>query len=487
MLIVEGEDFVFEQISVVEGEGIVLQDRAVWQGGVTASYSDETGDFVLETELVKAVFDGPNVSRLEAGPEVTMTGYGGRARFECANVEIDFPTVDSETDEYSGLCTDVHGYYLAEAYQLGLEGETQYEVNFTASVARLSPGEAVLESPTISLGDLESPDIAISSGGIRFVIGPDPETGDRIVLAARAENVILSVFGIKFEVIPFAVWHGFVTHDEPGWEISFPGIGWEGEEYLRIDQRIAYNFEMDSFDWGPRMVFRIDSFPFDRTYPEIIVDGGWEDIYASVRTGYRREEDRNSDPVPVRAEPEVTVGMYPVDISDTGLVLHASTFWGHMRDMQSGPDLDRWGYRAGLVHRDILLGEFSLGTQVVFEDLFYEDGNNYSTLDGQVRLRYVDPPKWGATITYHRIYDWGLTPFRFDFPQAREELGLRQQSRFSRRWGGGLDWAWDFNEDEFDRQECHLTYIFDSFQVSVGWDFTDDEIIAEVALPGSLK
>ena len=132
ILLVEGEDFVFEQVSVVKGEEIVLQDRAAWRGGVSTSYSDESGDFLLETEHVEAVFEGPNVARLEAGPQVTMTGYGGRARFECANVLIDFPTPDGDAEGYSGICTDVHGYYLAEAYQLGLEGETQYEVNFTA-------------------------------------------------------------------------------------------------------------------------------------------------------------------------------------------------------------------------------------------------------------------------------------------------------------------------------------------------------------------
>jgi hypothetical protein len=487
VLTVQGEDFVFEQISVVQGEEIVLQDRAAWHGGVTASYSDETGQFALETEHVEAIFDGPNVTRLEAGPQVVMTGYGGRARFECTNVHIDFPTADGEANEYRGICTDVAGYYLADSYQLGLEGNRQYQVNFTASVARLSPGEAVLESPTISLGDLEDPDLAISSEDIRFIIGPDPETGDRIVLGARAENVTLSVFGIKFEVIPFPVWRGFVSRDEPGWEISLPGIGWEGDEYLRIDQRIAYNFEMGSFDQGPRLVFRINSFPFDRTYPEVMADCGWEDVYADVRVGYRREEDRNGDPVPVRAEPEITVGMNPVNLGDTGLSFRASTFWGHLRDMQSGPDLDRWGYGASLVQKDIPLDGFSLGTRVDFEDIYYRDGNNYSTLDGRVHLRYVDPPRWGATLTYSRIYDWGLTPFRFDLPRAREELGLRQQTRFSERWGAGFDWAWDFNDDEFERQECHLTYIFDSFQVSVGWDFTDDEVMAEVALPGSLK
>jgi hypothetical protein len=165
----------------------------------------------------------------------------------------------------------------------------------------------------------------------------------------------------------------------------------------------------------------------------------------------------------------------------------ASTFWGHLRDMQNGVDFDRWGYSARLDHPGVSLGRFKLSTSMEFSDLYYEDGNNYRLLDGLVRLRYVDPPRWGASLTYRRIHDWGATPFTFDIPRTTEEIGLREQTRFSRRWGGGFDWAWDLVEDEFERQQCHLTYIFDSFQVSLGWDFADDTARAEVALPGSLK
>ena len=133
------------------------------------------------------------------------------------------------------------------------------------------------------------------------------------------------------------------------------------------------------------------------------------------------------------------------------------------------------------------MGEFNLNGVLLFDDSFYDNGDNYRTLEGRCRLRYVDAPRWGASLTYRKILVWGDTPFRFDEPQVREEIGLRELTRFSRRWGAGFDWAWDLWDDEFERQECFVTYIFDSFQVSFGWDFANGTARAELALPGSLR
>jgi len=155
--------------------------------------------------------------------------------------------------------------------------------------------------------------------------------------------------------------------------------------------------------------------------------------------------------------------------------------------MGYGLDLDRWGYRTVLDHRGLPLGDLRLSGRLDFKDLYYQGGGSYSVLDGRVRLRYVDPPHWGASLTYRRIVEWGLPEFRFDVPQVIEEIGLREQTRLCRRWGAGFDWAWDLARDEYERQECHLTYIFDSFQVSLGWDFAGETAKVQFALPGSLR
>ncbi len=486
-LIIEGENFTFEQVvSTVDGEEIILE-HAIWDGRVTAHLSTVDGDILLETGHIEVVFEGENVTSLIAGPEVMFTGLDGRALFECVDVLIDFPTSVAGDETYSGICHDVHGYYLADAYQLGLEGDDQYEVNFTADTVRLGRDEAILESPCLSLGNLDNPDVAISSGDINLRIGTHPDTGERDLLGARLSNLSVSFFGNRLNVLPFPVWRGFVPSHEPGFRTSLPSIGWEGSEGPRIDFAPVYTFNMQSVDVGPRIIFRMDTFPFARSYPEIIADVEKDNLYFETRTGYRREEDSAGDPVPTRAEPEITFGLRRIPVGDTKFGIRASAFWGHLRDMRDGPDLDRWGWRARLDHGGIPVGDFKLSGSLEYSDLNYELGSNYRILDGRVRLRYVDPPHWGASLTYRRVRDWGLTPFLFDKPQVVEELGLREQSRFSRRWGAGFNWAWDFASDEFERQECHLTYILDSFQVSLGWDFANESIKVYFALPGDLK
>ena len=486
-LTIQGDNFTFEQvISTVEGEEVV-QERATWEGDVTATFTSDLGDIVLETEHIEAVFVGPDVSRLEAGPQVLFTGINGRATFECSDVQIDFPTSVAGQDIYSGICRDVHGYYLAYAQELGLEGDDQYEVNFIADAARLSGDEAVLEYPYLSLGNLEKPDMAIRSREIRLFIGLHPVSGDREVLEARLANMSVSIFGNRLNVLPFPIRRGFLGTHEPGWNIRLPRFGWEGDQGLRIDMDPAYSFQLKGFDDGPRLALRMDTFPFDRTYPEIIATAEKDGFVFTARAGYQREEDPSGDPVPTRAEPEIAVGIDRIPLGDAGFGIRGTTFWGHMRDMQSGLDLDRWGWQGILDHKGVDIGDLKLIGQVELNDFYYGQGDGYRTMEGRLRLRYVDPPHWGTSLTYRRVYEWGLPAFSFDVPQYVEEIGLREQSRFSRRWGAGFNWAWDFGQDEFRTQDCHLTYILDSFQVSLGWDFAGGTIRLQMGLPGSLQ
>jgi hypothetical protein len=486
-LIVEGEDFVFEQVlSTVEGEQ-VIEERAIWDGGVTARFIAGESEFTLDTDHVEVLFDGADVTRLEAGPKVIFTAMEGKARFECADVFIDFPTVADGMRFYSGVCRDVYGYYLAEAYELGLEGDEQYKVNFTADTALLGPDTATLESPALSLGDIDNPELAIRSRGMDFIIGEHPETGARELLAVRLANLVIDLYGNRVELMPFPLWHSFVDRHEPGLNIRFPMMGWEEDEYLRIDFRPSYDFNEESLDDGPRFTLRLDTFPFARTYPEIIGYARLGEFFVEGRTGYRREEDSEYEPVPTRAEPEFITGIRRIPLNDSGFGFHAEAFWGHLRDMRDGPDLDRWGYRASIDHTGIPIGPFTLKGMVEVVDYYYQGGSNYTVLDGVAHLRYVDPPHWGISFIYEKTHDWGESPFVFDVPQVIEELGVREQSRFSRRWGAGFDWAWDFADDEFERQECHLTYILDSFQVSCGWDFANETVRIRLDLPGSLR
>lgn len=484
---IEGETFTFEQLSTVVGEDIVITEHAMWDGGVVAILESEYDTVTLETGHINVVFDGENVKRLEAGPQVKFMGYHGRAVFECADVVIDFPTSEEDGNVYSGVCTNLHGYFLAYASELGLEGDDSYEINFTASSATLGPDSAVLTAPRLSLGDINKPEFAVGAKEIEVIIGEHPETGERTPLAARIDYFAVQIFGNRLNILPFPIWRKLVSVPEPGLMVRIPKIGYEGGQGPYFDFAPAYNFMLPGLGDTPSIIFRANIFPFDRTYPEIRALVERDDLFAEVRGGYRREETSEGDPVATRAEPEFTVGHRWIPLNDNSLGLRLSASYGHIRDMtNSGPDLDRFGWNARLEHRGIPVGDFTLRGFLDLNDFYYDNDENYQSLEGGVSLRYVDPPSWGSTLYYRTIYEWGTTPFAFDIPKTVEEVGLREQSRFSRRWGGGFDWSWNLDEDDFQRQECHLTYIFDSFQVSTGWDFADNAVRVYFALPGDL-
>jgi hypothetical protein len=379
------------------------------------------------------------------------------------------------------------GSYRATAAELGLEGDQVYQVNFTAETAELTPDQAILNEPELSLGNLDHPDLAIRTRQLSAQIGVNSVTGQRGVLGVRVVNGSLSIFGLGLHLLQFPYYRGFVKIPEPGMAIPLPRVGWESDQGPYVDQSVYYNFLLSSFNEGPWLRFRVNTFPFDRTYPEISLGGKWNDLNFDLRTGYRREEDRDGDPVPTLADPELSVSPDPVALGDSGVMLRGRAFAGHLRDIGYDVETTRLGYEAALLYSIAFSDNAHLSSRVDWTDLYYGTSDNYQVLGGTVGFRYAEPPHWGATLSYTRTMDWGVTPFRFDTPKIREEIGLREQTRLDRRWGAGFDFAWDLDRDEFRNQELHATYIFDSFQVSVGWDLADQGLKIEFALPGSLK
>ncbi len=483
MLSVQGDEFIFEQAyEEIEGE-LVLRERALWDGNVTASF----GDILIETGHIEALFDGEQVSRLEAGPEVIVTGMDGKARFECHDMVIDFPKSEEEVGVYSGVCTDVRGSYIVSPADFGYGISETYEVNFTADIMWLGTDSAILKRPCLSLGDLDNPDLAFDSREINFDVGTHPLTGNREILRAATSNVSVTIFGNRINLVPFPLRRSFLRITEPGFTFPLPEIGVEKDAGFHIAQSVAYDFVLDTFEVGPQLIFELDLFPWDRSYPELRLEGDLGDYSGEIRTGYRREENWDGYTVPTRAEPEITIRRDMAQVGDSRFGFQLSGFWGHLRDMTTGTDLDRWGYSAIIEHSGIRFDDFSLTGSLAYLDKFYERGHNYATLESGLRLRYMDSPNWGVTLTYSYLSDWGRTPFRFDIPGVREVIGLRQQTRISRRWGAGIDWAWDLIKDDFEHQEYHMTYILDSFQVSLGWDTRDKTASIFFGLPGSLK
>ena len=482
-LTVQGDDFIFEQIYVdIDGEQ-VLQERAIWDGNVIAEFQDVK----LETEHIEALFDGDQVSMLEAGPQVVVTGFGGKAHFECSDMVIDFPTSEADAGIYTGFCNNVRGSVTASPADFGYEITDVYEINFVADTAELGPETAILSRPILSLGNIDDPDFALLSRSIQLDIGTHPGTDTRVILKLEAETLSISVFGNRLNLVPFPLRRSFQRTTEPGFTYPFPAMGIESDAGFHIQPAVAYDFVLDSFEMGPQLIFALDFFPADRSYPELRLEGEAGGLVGEIRAGYRREEDDRGYTVPTRAEPEIILGTTLNQVGNSDFNYELRSFWGHIRDMTWGTNLDRWGYGAALNYSGVEYNNFTLTGFLDFNDKFYENGLNYSTLEGQVRLRYVDQPHWGASLSYRRISDWGNTPFRFDIPEYMEQVGLRQQTRFSRRWGAGFNLEWDLRLDELARNEYNVTYILDSFQMSLGWDFEDSTVSVFFDLPGSLR
>jgi hypothetical protein len=478
-LTIEGDNFSFERYTVSTGE---FNEVAVWEGNVTATFDP----ILLTSEKIEAQFAGDEIISMEAGPDVEIVGLNGRAIFSCAFITIDFPGELSGLDYYQGHGNDVRGYYLAHASELGLDTEEDYEINFTAETIVLGPDSATLTNPVLSLGDPERPDVAFSSHELNLPIGDHPVSGERTVLGLSASDVSLILFGHRLNVIWFPVWKGLTPRLEPGLTYPLPKIGWEGDAGFHWDQFVQYDFFKLPDGGGPFLQGRFDFFPADRSYPELIFHGVADRLTFEARTGYRREEDQEGDTVPTRAEPEITLGTTRFPVGDGSAGFKASVFYGYMRDMTLGMAGDRYGYTGVLDGRTRLSENVTARGELTYVDRYYSDSSNFATLEGDFSIRYVESPQWGATLSYRKVYRWGQPGFRYDEPRVLDEIGLEQQTRFSDRWGGGIDWSWNFAEDDFERQQCHLTYIFDSFQVSLGWDFFNESVTVNFGLPGSL-
>ncbi len=89
-LSIQGDEFTFEQWSVVQDEGSVIKERAAWDGNVIAVLSAGNEEVILTADRIAVEFDGDTVSRMEAGPEVNFSALDESALFKCRDYHLFF-------------------------------------------------------------------------------------------------------------------------------------------------------------------------------------------------------------------------------------------------------------------------------------------------------------------------------------------------------------------------------------------------------------
>ncbi|MFH1677037.1 MAG: hypothetical protein ABIC40_08420 [bacterium] len=484
-LYVEGEEFSFsEETGVIDGEEVRIE-TAVWKGNVTARF----GMITLTTGKVTVIFDGAEVDRLEAEGDVVLTEQGGRAKFSCSDIVVNFPTSTGVLETYTGILNQVTGSYLLGADDLKTEGIKEIRVNFRAESVRLDPNEAVLEKPVISIGDLDRPEFAMLSDFAKLAIGPHTVSGDMAFLDIRAPNVTIELFGNRINLLPFPVRSGFTHSRDPGWGISLPSFASDEEagSGFHLNEEISYDFADKGIDNGPFFILRLDSYFSERIYPEIRYEGETGNFTGGIRTGYRRKADIDNNVSTVLSLPDIYFDSAGMPLGLGGLEYDGGVFWGHLIDNKNDIVTDRWGWHGSIGHPGYEIDNFSIFGGINFRDNYYRNGDFYRRLGWRAGVGHINPSHWSSTLTYQRNYQWGKTPLRYEIPLSASMITLEENHRFADRWGGGFELGWDFTEDHFERKIWHLTYILDSFQVSLGWDFENKTITMGFDLPGSLR
>ena len=88
--------------------------------------------------------------------------------------------------------------------------------------------------------------------------------------------------------------------------------------------------------------------------------------------------------------------------------------------------------------------------------------------------------------TYHHREENGSSPFFHDVEEILDEINFRSRFRLTDNWGTGFDGRFDIDKDHFRDLEFLLTRSYNSFQMSIVWDFADGTAGVEFGLPGAL-
>ena len=459
---VEGKQFSFKETE----EGIV----SVWEGSVRAS----SQQIIIQTEHLELYLTvDDKVKSIKAGPEVNieLVEDTASANVSGSSFEYDFETQTGHVgNSVIELKANPIAFNLPQGYN--------YWIYILSDSADIIEGDLFVKNPKVRLNSLDNPEVEVRGKELSIrSIGKERRM--------RIKQVSVSVFGYKIFYYPWSYDKLLTKRAAGGFSSDPPKFG-IGDGGFEIDQKFFYTFVNPPLK-NKALVFRFDVFTNDRWYPEIMLSDLGEKRLWDLKYGFERLDDHQGDYVRVFHNPDFNF-RFPSSSIFNNFTFSSGLDWGRIEEPKREVEESRFGVHASLTRKPIRLGNpnNTLNIEGDWQKQFYSNGDEYEVFTRSIGVRHIEKEHFSIAVTYYHRDDKGTSPFLHDKEEILDELKWRFRTHISKSWGGGLDARYDFEKSHFRDLELIATRIYDSFQMSIKWDFADKALKAEFGYPGML-
>jgi hypothetical protein len=462
---IEGDQFTFKETP----DGTI----SVWEGNVFA-YSKQV---TIRTEhLEVGLMADDRIRTLKASPDVTIqvtdVNSGSQVLITGRVFEYNFETESGKVDD--SIIELILG---PEAFDL--PKDAQYKLYILSDSTNIINGNLDVERPKILLNSLTSPELTLKCKKVSILTYENKRY-------LKISNVSVFLFGIKILDYPWDYYRSLTSTIKSGFFADIPSIG-SGEGGLEIDEKFYFTFR-DGFFQDKYFTFRADIFTADRWYPELSLSDSTGKCNWDILYGYERQKrEFMKESVKLFRNPDFhwwfkDYEPFPKFTVDGGVM------YGYLEEPQRKVDSSRLGFNVGVKYDPIPLGspDTTLLLSAGWRANYYAGNDDYQVFTRSIGINHISKGKYSIGATYYQRDDKGYSPFVHDREDMLDEVEFRTRIRLADKWSTGFSGRYDIEKQDYLDLQFYVTRLFNSFQVSLGWDFADDNARIEFGLPGSL-
>ncbi|MFH1514090.1 MAG: hypothetical protein ABIG42_01380, partial [bacterium] len=301
----------------------------------------------------------------------------------------------------------------------------------------------------------------------------------------KINKLSVSVFGARIFYFPWTYRRPLNHILKSGFSFELPKLGY-GADGVQIDEEIYYSFG-NGFLKNEELMFRANMFTNDRWYPEVGLLHWGEKCSWQLMYGHERLKDKDYNKVLVSRNPDFNVNFGKFEVLKR-FRLSGGFDYGFIEEPARQVDRNRFGTHLEFYREPIPLGnpDTTLKIGAEWRRLYYAGDDQYEVFTRSVELKHIEQGVFSFSTGFIHRDDKGASPFLHDVEELLDEFNFRTRVKLARKWGIGLDGRYDIDQDNFKNLEMYVSHNFNSFQVSVIWDFADSSFGIDFGLPGAL-
>lgn len=462
---IEGDQFTFKETP----EGTI----SVWEGNVYA-YSKQVS--IRTDRLEVGLMEDDRIRTLKASPDVSIQitdeNSGSQALITGKVFEYNFETESGRVED--SIIELILG---PEAFDL--PKDAQYKLYILADSTNIVNGDLDVDQPKILLNSLDNPELTLVCKKVGIITYENKRY-------LKISNVSVRLFGIKILDFPWDYYRSLTSTIRSGFYVEIPSFG-SGDGGMEIDQKFYFTFR-DGFFQDKYFTLRADIFTADRWYPEIALSEttgkcNWDILY-----GYERQRrDFMDESVKVFRNPDFNWRFKDYE-PIRNFMVDGGVMYGYLEEQQRRVDSSRLGFHLGVKYDPIPLGnpDTTLLLGGGWRGNYYAGNEDYQVFSGSIGVNHIDKGKYSIGATYYKREEIGYSPFVHDREDVLDEAEFRSRIRLADEWSTGVNVRYDIENEKYRDAQLYIIRLFNSFQVSLGWDFADNNAKLEFGIPGSL-